>query len=226
MTFDVSILQQYGPLFLHGFLLTVFISLIAPPLALAAGALFATLRLSRSKLLAYPAMTVSEIVRDLPFIVFLFLVFYLPPAFGLRLPALTIGIAALAVYGGAYFSEIIRGAVGSVPAGQMEAARSTGMSRRQAFQHIIVPQMMSYFIPPATSQAISVIKESAVLSTITVAELTMAGQVVQGYTYSPIEVFALISVLYWILCTLFSRAEAWLEVQVDPARRKRKLSHA
>lgn len=171
-------------------------------------------------------MALSEIERDLPFIVLLFLVFYLLPVLGVKLAPLVVGVITLSIYGAAYFAEIIRGAIQSVPKGQMEAARSTGMSRLQAFRHVIVPQMMSYFIPPATNQAILVVKESAVLSTITVAELTMAGQVVQGYTYSPIEVFALISVFYWILCTLFSRAGAWLESYVDPAHRKAGLSHA
>jgi His/Glu/Gln/Arg/opine family amino acid ABC transporter permease subunit len=226
MTFDAHVLRDYWPMFMSGLSLTIRIAMIAPALALVFGALLALIRLSRNKLLASGVMAFSEVVRDLPFIVLLFLVFYLLPVLGIKLPPLFVGIITLSVYGAAYFSEIIRGAVQSVPKGQMEAARSMGMSHLQAFRHIIVPQMMGYFLPPATSQAILVVKESAVLSTITVAELTMAGQVVQGYTYSPIEVFALISVLYWILCTLVSRAGIWLEFRVDPAHRKGGLRHA
>jgi His/Glu/Gln/Arg/opine family amino acid ABC transporter permease subunit len=226
MTFDVSVIHQYWPYFWRGFLMTVSISLVAPALALAIGALIAFLRLSRTKAVASAAAAVSEIVRDLPFIVFLFLIFYFLPTIGVKLPALLIGILTLGLYGGAYFSEIIRGAIQSVPPGQMESARSTGMSRLQAFRYIVIPQMMGYFIPPATNQAILVVKESAVLSTITVAELTMAGQVVQNYTYSPIEVFLVVSLLYWVLCAAFGRAGLFLERLVDPTQRKRTVSHA
>jgi polar amino acid transport system permease protein len=226
MTFDTSVIGQYWPYFWRGFLMTMGISLVAPPLALAIGALIACIRLSRNKAVASAALAVSEVVRDLPFIVFLFLIFYFLPTIGVKLPALFIGILTLGIYGGAYFSEIIRGAVQSVPPGQMESARSTGMTRFQGVRYIVIPQMMGYFIPPATNQAILVVKESAVLSTITVAELTMAGQVVQNYTYSPIEVFVVVSLLYWVLCAAFGRAGILLETLFDPARRKRTVSHA
>jgi His/Glu/Gln/Arg/opine family amino acid ABC transporter permease subunit len=226
MTFDWSVYAHYWPMLLKGFLMTIRISLIAPALALAIGAVIASARLSRNKILAQAAMAVSEIVRDLPFIVFLFLIFYFLPTIGIKLPALFIGILALGIYGGAYFAEIIRGALQSVPPGQMESARSMGMSRNQALRQVVVPQMMGYFIPPATNQAILVVKESAVLSTITVAELTMAGQVVQGYTYSPIEVFVVVSILYWLLCAAFGRVGAWLESLVDPVQRRRRYGRA
>jgi His/Glu/Gln/Arg/opine family amino acid ABC transporter permease subunit len=225
MSIDVAVFRDYWPIFLRGFLLTVVISLIAPAVALVLGAVLALFRLSHSKAVSYLARALSEIVRDLPFMVILFLIFYFLPVLGIRLPALIVGILTLSIYGAAYFSEIIRGAVQSVPPGQMESARSTGMSRLQAFRYVIVPQMMGYFIPPATSQVVLVVKDSAVLSTITVGELTMSGMVVQGYTYAPIEVFAVISALYWILCSSFARLGTWLEARVDPAYRRRGLRH-
>lgn len=221
MTLDPSIFVRYWPILLQGFLLTLGIAIVAPPLALVLGVGLAALRLSRRRVVAVAAQALSEVVRDLPFMVLLFLIFYLSPRLGLRLPALGVGLVTLCLYGAAYFAEIVRGAVRSVPPGQMESARATGMTRLQAYRHVVVPQMLGYFIPPATSQAVLVVKDSAVLSTVTVGELTMAGQIVQGYTYSPIEVFGAVSILYWILCTAISRLGAALEARLGPPYRRR-----
>jgi ABC-type amino acid transport system permease subunit len=105
----------------------------------------------------------------------------------------------------------------------MESARATGMSRTQALRRVIAPQMMGYFLPAATNQAVTIVKESSMLSTITVTELTMVSQVIQGYTYSPIEVFALVSILYWLMCTGVARIgrklEDMLQLRLRPATR-------
>ncbi len=166
-----------------------------------------------------------EAIRDLPFMVILFVMFYLPPAFGLRLPAFAVGVFTLSVYSAAYFAEIIRGAILSVPRGQMDSARATGMSRYQALRYVVFPQMMGYFIPPATNQAIMIIKDSSILSTITVSELTMSGRIVMTYTVAPIEIFVVITALYWLICAAVShtgkRLEARLQRRVRrPAKQK------
>jgi polar amino acid transport system permease protein len=212
--FDFSIYATYWPLVWHGLLLTVASSTIAIILSPIIGVGIVLARLARNPLAVYVAIIFVELMRDLPFMVVLFLIFYLLPALGLRLPAFAVGVATLSLYSAAYFSEIMRSAILSVPNGQMESARATGMSHLQALRHVIAPQMMGYFLPPATNQAILVIKESSILSTITVAELTMAGEIIQGYTYSPLEVFALISVLYWLMCAATSRLGRWLEARL------------
>jgi ABC-type amino acid transport system permease subunit len=80
--------------------------------------------------------------------------------------------------------------------------------------------MMGFFLPPATNQAIMVVKESSILSTITVAELTMAGQIIQGYTYSPVEAFVTAAILYWLTCGAISRLGSKLEVALQPYRKR------
>jgi polar amino acid transport system permease protein len=223
MTFDFSIYVSYWPLILRGLLLTIAASGIALILSLIIGAVIVLARLSRNRLAVYAAMAFVEVMRDLPFMVVLFLIFYLLPAFGIRLPAFAVGVITLSLYAAAYFSEIMRGAIQSVPKGQMESARATGMSRAKALRRVIAPQMMGYFLPAATNQAVTIVKESSMLSTITVTELTMVSQVVQGYTYSPIEVFALVSILYWLMCTGVARIgrklEDMLQLRLRPATR-------
>ena len=211
MPFDFSILTAFWPLFARG----LFITIAASGLALVFSLLFAVVvvlaRIARNRIASYAAIAFVEIMRDLPFMLVLFLIFYLLPAIGIRLPAFAIGVVTLSLYSAAYFSEIMRGAIQSVPRGQMDSARALGMSRIQALRYVIAPQMMGYFLPPATNQAVTVIKESSILSTITITELTMAGEVVQGYTYSPIEAFAVVSLLYWVMCTGVARIGRALE---------------
>jgi polar amino acid transport system permease protein/putative glutamine transport system permease protein len=197
--------------------LALFVLSLAASLAL--GAVVALARLARSRVVAWSAAAYIEFVRNIPFMILVFLVFFVLPFYGVRIPAFEVGVTALTIYGGAYFAEIIRAAILAVPRGQLEAARALGMSYGQAMRRIILPQTPSFLIPPATNQAIMLIKETAVLSTITVGELTMAAQIVQGYTYSPIEVFFAISLLYWIACTAIAHAAKRLEAALKPGAR-------
>jgi His/Glu/Gln/Arg/opine family amino acid ABC transporter permease subunit len=211
MSFDFSILTAFWPLFAGGLSITIAASGLALVFSLLFAVVVVLARIARNRIASYAAIVFVEIMRDLPFMLVLFLIFYLLPAIGIRLPAFAIGVVTLSLYSAAYFSEIMRGAIQSVPRGQMDSARALGMSRIQALRYVIAPQMMGYFLPPATNQAVTVIKESSILSTITVTELTMAGEVVQGYTYSPIEAFAVVSLFYWVMCTGVARIGRALE---------------
>ena len=221
MKLDFALVLQYWPVILWGFVMTLLASGIAFVLSLALGTVLALCRLSRNRVTAGTALAGVEVTRDLPFMVILFIMFYMLPACGVRMPAFTVGVLTLSLYGAAYYSEIIRGAILSVPRGQMDSARATGMSRNQAFRHVIFPQMMGYFVPPATNQAIMIVKDSSILSTITVLELTMSAKVVMTYTYAPIEIFVVITVLYWLICTGLSHIGSRLETRLSGYRRLR-----
>ena len=121
------------------------------------------------------------------------------PFYGLRLSAEYVGILALAAFGSAYFAEIIRAGIDAIPKGQLESARAIGMTDWQSMKNIILPQTVKIVIPPLTNQTLTLIKESAILSTITVHELTMTGLMVQGETFRPFEVFIMVALLYWAL---------------------------
>jgi len=175
-------------------------------------------RLSRSFLVRLPAIIVVEIVRDTPFLVQAFIIYFVLPAVGVSMSTTTAGILALSIYGAAYFSESIRGAILSVPKGQMDAARATGMSYMLAMRKIIFPQMMAYVLPPVGNQLIGLIKDSAVLSIIAVPELTMAFQNVLGTTFAAPEAFAMVTILYWLLTSAVAAAMARLE-RLTPTHR-------
>ena len=163
------------------------------------GLVLALGRRSRWKLMRILATSFIEIFRNTPFIIQVFMFFYVLPFYGLYLPADYVGMVALALFGSAYFAEVIRGGINAVPNGQLESARATGMSDWKAMRYIILPQTLPIILPTMTNQTLSLVKESAVLSTITVSELTMAAIKVQGETFRPFEAFIMIALMYWAL---------------------------
>jgi His/Glu/Gln/Arg/opine family amino acid ABC transporter permease subunit len=220
MKFDFSVLDQYWQVILHGWAMTVAICASALPIAFALGIIFAVMRHSRHAPLRAVATVYVEVIRNIPFMIQIFLLVYLLPAADIRLPTPVVGALGLAVFSSAYFVEIIRAAIRSVPHGQVEAARAAGMSRGQAMRRIVFPQMMGFLIPPATNQTISLLKESSILSTITVAELTMTAHLIQSATFRVFEVLVVIAIIYWGMSTAISVLARYLERGVQ-ARTKR-----
>ena len=135
--------------------------------------------------------------RNTPFMIQVFLLFYVLPFYGIRIPANIVGIIGLALFGSVYYAEIIRAGIDAIPRGQLESARSIGMSHWQSMTNIVLPQTMRIILPPIGNQTLSLVKESSILSTITVQELTMSALIVQGQTFRPFEVFIVITLLYW-----------------------------
>jgi His/Glu/Gln/Arg/opine family amino acid ABC transporter permease subunit len=220
MSLDFSVLLTHWHTLANGFWLTIVICATALTLALAGGVLLALGRLARLKFLNYVSIASIELFRNIPFMIQIFLWYYVLPFFGLRLSAVVVGIIALSSFASAYYAEIIRGAILSVPKGQLESARAAGLSYVQSMQHIIFPQMMGYLIPAATNQATSLVKESSLLSTITVMELTMSAQRVQAATYSHVEVLIAIALVYWMVNATLARVARKLEVVLQPYKRR------
>jgi His/Glu/Gln/Arg/opine family amino acid ABC transporter permease subunit len=199
MEFDISVVAYGMPILLKGLVNTILYCLAAIVCGSVLAVAVALARLSRRTVLRWPAVVFIEIIRNTPFLVQAFIIFFVLPSFGLRLSPSAAGILVLTSYVGAFFAESIRGAIESVPKGQMDAARALGLSYIKGMRLIVFPQMLGYLIPSLTNQIIGVIKESAVLSVVTVPELSMAGQRVLGVAFSPVETYAMVGVLYWAL---------------------------
>jgi His/Glu/Gln/Arg/opine family amino acid ABC transporter permease subunit len=214
MDFDFSVVAFGLPILLRGLVNTVLFCVIALPAGLVLGSAVALLRLSHRRIARLPAAVFVEIIRDTPFLVQAFLLFYGLPVFGIRLSAATAGILVLSIHSGAYFSEAIRGAILSVPRGQMEAARALGMPYLRGMRRIVFPQMLGYLLPALTNQIIGAIKDSAVLSVITAPELSMAAQMVLGESFSPVETYAMVASLYWALIAAVSAGLMRLEKRI------------
>lgn len=199
MGLEFGIFITYGPRILWGFWLTIKIVSLAIAIGLPFGLVLALARRSRFRLPRFAALCFIELFRNTPFMIQVFLLYYVLPFYGLRLPAEQVGVLSLAAFGSSYFAEVIRAGIDAVPAGQLESARAIGMSDLQAMRQIVLPQTLPIILPLLTNQMLSLIKESAILSTITVQEMTMTAIRVQGETFRPFEPFIMIAMLYWAL---------------------------
>ncbi len=208
---DESVTLRYAGRFLDGFLTTAWICGVSICAAVALGlALFLVRRLPFA-----PARWFYDgyvgLLRGTPFLIQIFLLYYGGPGLGLRLSATTTALIGLSVYGSAYFAEIFRAGFEAVPRGQVEAARMLGFDRGQILRNVELPQMAALIIPPSVNQCIILIKESAVLSVITVPELTTVATRVVSETFSFAEPYLLLALLYWLLVETTARGGRWLE---------------
>ena len=198
-----------GPL-LYGLGITLKISAISLLLAFAIGLLIALLRLSGLPMGRFIARCYLEVVRNTPLLIQIFFIYFvLGPVLGLdRFPA---AVLALSLFEGAYVSEILRSGILSVDLGQIEAASSLGLKRYQIFRLIILPQAIRTILPPLTSQAISLIKDSALVSTIAIYDLTMQAQALISETFLTFEIWFTVAILYLVITVTLSFFVAFLE---------------
>lgn len=189
-----------GPL-LKGLAITAQISLAGLALALVIGLLTAILRLSDSVVGRVLAVCYLEISRNTPLLIQIFFIYFVigPP---LGLERMTAAIIALSLFEGAYAAEIFRSGIQSVDCGQIEAAKSLGISTFVTYRKIIIPQAVRTVLPPLTSQAISLVKDSALVSTIAIYDLTMQAQMLIAETYLTFEIWFAVALIY-LAITLF-----------------------
>jgi polar amino acid transport system permease protein len=192
---------------LSGALVTVEITAVALVLGCIMGLLVGIGRLNPARRVVY-ALCTSYVaaIRGTPLLVQLFILFFGLPQFGIMLPAFLCGVIGLGIYSGAYVSEIVRGAIQSIDKGQMEAARSVGMSYGTAMRNIILPQALVRMIPPLGNEFIALIKNSALVSLLTIHELMHEGQKIISVSYRSLEVYLVIAVMYFVLTGLTTLA--------------------
>ena len=182
---------------------TIVLSLTSFILATVLGLGVALLRLSGLVVGKGVAVTYLEFVRNIPLLVLLYLFYYvLGPVFGFD--RWTAAVLTLAIFHSALISEIFRAGINSVANGQWEAAASIGMSRAQAYRYIILPQSVRFMLPPLTGEVVHLIKSSAIVSVIAVAELTTIGRNIISDTYMSFEVWFTIAAVYLALTLVLS----------------------
>jgi len=207
MSLDFLPVFEGWPDLLHGAIVTVEITAISLVLGCFLGLLVGLGRLDRTKRLRYGICTAYvTFIRGTPLLVQLFLLFFGLPQFDILLPAFLCGVLGLGIYSGAYVSEIVRGAIQSIDKGQMEAARSLGMSSGKAMRTIILPQAIVRMIPPLGNEFIALIKNSALVSLLTIADLMHEGQKIISVSYRSLEVYIAVALVYLVLTSLTSLA--------------------
>lgn len=186
----------------RGATVTIEVTVAALLLSCVLGLLLGIGRLNPERRFTYGFCSVYlSFFRGTPLLVQLFIWFFGLPRFSLLLPAFVCGVLGLGMYSAAYVSEIVRGAIQSVDRGQMEAARSLGMSYRQAMFKIILPQAFIRMIPPLGNEIISLIKNSALVSLLTIHDLMHEGQKIISVSYRSLEIYLVIAMMYWVMTT-------------------------
>jgi len=208
-----------------GILVTVFITVTSFAVILIVGMIGGLGRLSRNWFIHGVATLYVEIVRGIPLLVQLLAWYFAFPAViqgigqWLNIPAMAnyrsnaifTAIVGLTVCYGAYMSEIYRAGIQSIPKGQMEAARSLGMTHLQSMRHVILPQAIRVILPPLGNEFIALLKDSCLVSVVAVADLTRRGREFMAVHFNPIEVWLMVALLYLVLTLFLSRGVAWIE---------------
>lgn len=221
MSFDPQLFVQYGPDLLSGLALTIEIWIVGSLIALAVGAALGTLLTFGPQSIRVAIRCYVELFRGTPLLVQLFLLYYGGPQIGIVLSAMTAGLLGLGLYGGAYFTELFRAGLTSVPAGQIQAARAFGYSKRHTLIRIILPQALVLMLPPSINLLLIVLKDSAILSILTIPELTFQVTGMTLETFAFVEPYLALALGYWLLVELTS----WLG-QLAERRLSRHLGFA
>ncbi|MDP9562665.1 ectoine/hydroxyectoine ABC transporter permease subunit EhuD [Agrobacterium tumefaciens] len=200
ITYTISIL----PIILIGLTVTLKAAAAGFAIALILGLVFALLRRSRVKLISWPTAVVVEFLRDTPLLVQLFFLYYVLPEFGIVLPAFLTGALALGLQYAAYTSEVYRGGMEAVHHGQWEAATALNLTRMQTYRDIIIPQAIPRIVPAMGNYLVAMIKETPVLSVVTVLEMMGLANMIGERTFEylvPLTLVGLIFLLLTIICS-------------------------
>jgi His/Glu/Gln/Arg/opine family amino acid ABC transporter permease subunit len=172
-------------------------------------------RLARSRWIHLPATLYVEFFRGVPLVMVIFWFwFIIPLAVGKPLPDYTVALAAFVIFEAAYFGEIVRAGIQSVPHGQAEAATATGLSRAQTMRHVILPQALRNMIPSLVTQGIVLLKDTSLASIIGYVDLTKAAQIVNNREIRPFELYLFIAIIYWLCSYGMSRYARHMERRV------------
>jgi His/Glu/Gln/Arg/opine family amino acid ABC transporter permease subunit len=201
---DLTILAPYLGFLGQGALLTAIICGLSLAGAVILGMLVAIARTSATPWIRRLAFAYVDLFRNIPFIVQLFFFYYGLPEIGLYIDAITTGVIALSIAGGAYASDAIRSGILAIDNGILEAAEVSGLSKRVTFTRIVLPIALRTAIRPLGSVLINMILTSSILSTITVNELTGQAKIVASDTFRPFEVYAVLLIAYAVLTYLVS----------------------
>lgn len=209
MTLDFSVLLRYQDMILNGLLLTIELSVVATIFGFVVGTLCAIGKRGHHRLIRRVCSIYVEAIRNTPLLVQIFLVYFGISNLGLALNAVTVAMIALTINLGAYTAEIMRAGFDSIERGQLEAAETLGLSRRQIYWHVILKQALERVYPALASQFVLLMLASSICSQISTEELTAVANFIQSDTFRPLETYVTIGLLY-VLLSLALRAALWV----------------
>jgi polar amino acid transport system permease protein len=222
----VSEILPYWSVLLRGLGITVVVTILGSIVAVLTAFVAGLGRLSEHRALRWPAAVFVEVFRGTSMLVQMFWFFYALPFFGIQLTPLAAAVLTLGLNEGAYAAEIVRGAIKSRDAGQNEAGIALGMGKALRMRRVLIPQSIPAMLPPFGNVVIDLLKNTSLVSLVTVGDLTFQAQSVRNTTGQTAAVFLTLLVVYFILSSVLSLLIKWLERRfaVDRTRRPRRAS--
>lgn len=211
---------SYLPILGRGALITIELSLLAMVLAILLGFFLAITRTYAPRPFSRLAQMYIEIIRGTPLLIQLYFIFYGLPTIGINLPPFTSGVLALGLNYAAYEAEIYRSGLLAVPQGQMEAARALGMSHWQGLRYVVIPQAFSVVLPPVTNDFISLLKDSSLVSVITIVDLAFAYGILSNTYYNYFGIAILVAAIYLLLGLPFVQLARWAEKRLAVEKKR------
>ncbi|GIN57455.1 glutamine ABC transporter permease [Lederbergia ruris] len=208
---DFSILVDYSDMFWDGFKVTIVASLTALVASFIVGTIIAVMRITPIAPLRWVGTAYVEFFRNIPLVVIAFFFFIGTPVIGIRFSGITAGTIALSIYTSAFIAEAIRSGILSIPKGQTEAARSSGLTYTQTMRMIILPQAIKIVIPPIGNQFINLVKNSSILALISGADLMYQADLISAKTFIVFDVYILVALLYLIITIPLSVGVRYIE---------------
>ena len=205
------LIDSFPKILLPGLRMTLPLTVIAFALAMVIATVVALIQFAHVKLLTPLARFYIWVVRGTPLLVQLFVVFYGLPKLGVYLDALPAAVIVFSINEGAYCAETMRGALESVPAGQLEAGYCVGMSYAQVMRRIVLPQALRAAFPPLSNSLISMVKDTSLAANITVMEMFMATQRIVARTYEPLALYLEVALIYLMFSTVLTWLQRWGE---------------
>jgi cystine transport system permease protein len=207
----ITLLLQSLPVLLAGALLTIKFAVLSMGFGLAAAMLVTLMGISTYTPLRKLARLYVSMMRGTPLRVQIFVIYYGLPSLGIALEPTPAGVLALSANVAAYLSESMRGAILGIDRGQWLAAYSLGLSRFATLRYVVAPQALRLAIPSLANSLISLVKDTSLVSVITVTELLRSAQEVIASTFQPLPLYLGVAAIYWVLCTALESLQRWLE---------------
>lgn len=211
---------DFLPILLKGAIVTVQVTVLAFILSSVLGLILALLKLSANKFLAWTGSAIINVIRGLPIIVQLFYIYFVLPDFGIQLTAFQAGVIGLGIAYSAYQAENFRAGIQAVSHGQHEAAQAIGMRPAMILRRVILPQAFRIALPPYGNTLVMLLKDSSLVSTITVAEMTRAGQLIAASTFQNMTVYTLVAILYLAMSLPLVWVLRKLEVKMNTGKKR------
>lgn len=212
--FDWNVIWYAVPYMLQGAVITLQISGLAMVFGTVIGIVFGLLSLSHIGPVRGLIRAYVYFVRGTPALVQVFLIYFALPGAGIYISSFWGGVIALSFNAGGFIAEIVRAGIGSIDRGQTEASMAIGMTHRQGLLYVLLPQSLRRITPPLTNELITLVKNSSLLSAISVTELTRSAQVIIAAKFTPFELYAALAVFYLIMISVLAKVSEYIETRL------------